>query len=186
MEDVSPEKYFKTLSIHQYINHILTVTKIYHLEIPKKICYNKLSEILDLFPELDTLRVHSVSFSILYYLSDQQMDDRVGQLAKTQITKVYLETMTKMEELHLLVLLFPRINHFQINSIDYIQTELITRIILTYIDTKPNHLLRSLCFSVPAASDDMIQKLEQMIIRENLLKNFLIKRIADKICIQWK
>ncbi|CAF4206710.1 unnamed protein product, partial [Rotaria sordida] len=75
IKDVSPEKWFKTLSINQYIDHVLAVTKIYHLEIQETICFNKLCEILYNLPELDTLRIHSLSFSKTDYLSDEELDN---------------------------------------------------------------------------------------------------------------
>ncbi|CAF4158748.1 unnamed protein product, partial [Rotaria sordida] len=49
-----------------------------------------------------------------------------------------------------------------------------------------NSLLRLLCFSIPEAHDEMIEKLEKMIDRENFRFDFIIKHVMDKIYLQWK
>ncbi|CAF1089764.1 unnamed protein product [Rotaria sordida] len=99
IKDVSPEKWFKTLSINQYIDHVLAVTKIYHLEIQETICFNKLCEILYNLPELDTLRIHSLSFSKTDYLSDEELDNVIVLLIK------FILTLMKSESYHLIRLL---------------------------------------------------------------------------------
>ncbi|CAF3611737.1 unnamed protein product [Rotaria sp. Silwood1] len=64
--------------------------------------------------------------------------------------------------------------------------ELLTGLILTQIKSVSNSLLRLLCFCVPEAHDDMIEKLENMIDVENLRFDFIIKHVMDKIYLQWK
>jgi hypothetical protein len=43
-----------------------------------------------------------------------------------------------------------------------------------------------LCFRVPAADDEMIKELEQMINHEKLLHQFVIKRVIENIYLQWE
>ncbi|CAF4974445.1 unnamed protein product, partial [Rotaria sp. Silwood1] len=73
-----------------------------------------------------------------------------------------------------------------IKCIKYMHTELLTGLILTQIKSVSNSLLRLLCFSIPKAHDEMIEKLEKMIDRENLRFDFTIKHVMDKIYLQWK
>ncbi|CAF4881318.1 unnamed protein product [Rotaria sp. Silwood2] len=64
--------------------------------------------------------------------------------------------------------------------------ELFVRLILMQIMIKSNHPLRLLCFYVAAADDEMVQKLEKMINIENLLVDFIVKRVMNEIYLQWK
>ncbi|CAF0833965.1 unnamed protein product [Rotaria sordida] len=186
IKDVSPEKWFKTLSINQYIDHILTVTKIYHLEIQETICFSKLCEILYNLPELDTLRIHSLSFSKTDYLSDEELDNVIVLLSKNHITKLYFEKMNEIEEIYLLMLAFLHINYLRIKCVNYMEAELLVKFILTLMKNESYHLIRLLCFSIPTADDKMVRKLEAIIIVKNLLWNCTIKRVVDNIYLYWK
>ncbi|CAF1396806.1 unnamed protein product [Rotaria sp. Silwood1] len=186
IKDVSPEKWFKALSINQYIDHVLAVTKIYHLEIQETICFNKLCEILYNLPELDTLRIHSLSFSKTDYLSDEELDNVIVLLSKNQITKVYFEKMNEVEEIYLLMLAFLHINYLQIKCVNYMEAELLVKFILTLMKSESYHSIRLLCFSIPTADDKMVRKLETIIIVKNLLWNCTIKRVVDNIYVYWK
>ena len=181
IEDVYPENWIKTLTINPYINYILTVTKIYHLEIQEHICFCKLIEILSLSPELDSLRLHSVSFSKLDYLSDKDLDELVILSIKNQVTKIYLEKRIGMEEFYLVISAFPRLKYFQINCVDYRYTQFLIK----FMKNEPNQLLPLFCFSILAADDNMMKNLEHLII-ENIIHDFTIKRVLDNIYVHWK
>jgi hypothetical protein len=43
-----------------------------------------------------------------------------------------------------------------------------------------------MCFCVATPDDDMGKKLEKMIKEVNLLADFMIKHVMDKIYLQWK
>ncbi len=180
IEDLYPEQFFKTLSINSYINHVLTVTKIYHLEIQENICFCKLCEILSLLPELDTLRLYSISFSKLDYLSDEELDNLVILLIKNQVKKFSLEKRIGMEEFHLLISSLPHLNYFQINCVDYKYAQYLLKFILKFLKNEPNDFLRLFCFSIPAADDNMVKKLE------DIIWNFTIKRVLDNIYVHRK
>ena len=77
----------KTLSLIRYINNVLSLTKIYHLEIQEEICFSKLNGILYKLPKLDTFHIHSLSFTKTDYLSDVDLDKLIVLLSKNQITK---------------------------------------------------------------------------------------------------
>ncbi|CAF4174433.1 unnamed protein product [Rotaria sordida] len=61
LDEVCPEQWLKTIFIDDFINHALTITQIYHLEIHTKIFSSKLMEILHLLPEVNTLKLFSLS-----------------------------------------------------------------------------------------------------------------------------
>jgi hypothetical protein len=156
------------------------------LEIQEEICFSKLSKILYYLPELDTLRIHSLSFSKTDYVSYEELDNLIVLLSKNQITKLYLEKMNEIEEIYLLMLAFSHINYLQIKCVNYMETELLVKFILTLMKNEPYHLLRLLCLSIPTADDKMVRKLEAIIIVEYLLSNLTIKRVVDNIYMYWK
>jgi hypothetical protein len=186
LDEVCPERWTKTIFIDDYINHALNVTQIYHLEIHAKIFTDKLMEILHLLPEVNTLKIYSLPILQQGDLSDEEIEFLCVLLPKNQITKICFENMKDMDELYMLALICSRINHLQIKCVNYIHAELLTGLILTQIKSVSNSSLRLLCFSIPEAHDEMIEKLEKMIDVENLRFDFVIKHVMDKIYIQWK
>ncbi|CAF4351716.1 unnamed protein product, partial [Rotaria sordida] len=54
LDNLCPEQWTKTIYFNDYINHVLSLTQIYHLEIHAKIFCNKLMEILHLLPDIIT------------------------------------------------------------------------------------------------------------------------------------
>jgi len=163
-------------------NRILTVAQIYHLQIHNKIFVGKLIEILFSLLELDSLYVTSLSLSKSRCLSNQYAETLSFISSKNQITKVNLEKMIDIEEVYFLIKLCPRMIYLQVNHINNMDMELFVRLILI----KSNDNLRLLSFRVPAADDEMIKTLEQMINSEKLLFEYTIKRILGNIYLQWK
>ncbi|CAF2519258.1 unnamed protein product [Rotaria sp. Silwood2] len=186
LDEICPERWTKTIFINDYINYALTVTKIYQLEIHAKIFSDKLMEILHLLPEVNTLKIFSLPILQLGDLSEEEIEFLCFLSNKNQITKICFENMKDMDELYMLSLICSRINHLQIKCVNYMHAELLTGLILTQIKSVSNSLLRLLCFCVPEAHDDMIEKLEKMLNVENLRFDFMIKHVMDKIYLQWK
>ncbi|CAF3964278.1 unnamed protein product [Rotaria sordida] len=186
LDDVCPEQWTKTIFINDYINHVLTLTQIYHLEIHKKIFTDKLMEILRLLPGITTLKIYSLSVLQQGDLSDDEIEFLCILLPKNQIKKICFDHMKNMNEVYMLTLICSRINHLQIKCINYMHAQLLTGLILTEIKNVSNSLLRLLCFSIPEAHDEMIEKLEKMIDDKNLRFDFTIKHVMDKIFLQWK
>ncbi|CAF1208570.1 unnamed protein product [Rotaria sp. Silwood1] len=186
LDEVCPERWTKTMFIHDYINHVLTLTQIYHLEIHKKIFTDKLMEILRLLPGVTTLKIYSLSVLQQGNLSDDEIEFLYILLPKNQIKKICFDNMKDMNEVYMLTLICSRINHLQIKCINYMYAQLLTKLILTEIKNVSNSLLRLLCFSIPEAHDEMIEKLEKMIGDKNLRFDFTIKHVMDKIYLQWK
>ncbi|CAF3940561.1 unnamed protein product [Rotaria sordida] len=186
LDDVCPEQWTKTIFINDYINHVLTLTQIYHLEIHKKIFTDKLMEILRLLPGVTTLKIYSLSVLQQGDLSDDEIEFLCILLPKNQIKKICFDHMKNMNEVYMLTLICSRINHLQIKCINYMHAQLLTGLILTEIKNVSNSLLRLLCFSIPEAHDEMIEKLEKMIDDKNLRFDFTIKHVMDTIYLQWK
>ncbi|CAF1407481.1 unnamed protein product [Rotaria sordida] len=186
LDEVCPEQWTKTIFINDYINHALALTQIYHLEIYAKIFTDKLMEILRLLPGVTTLKIYSLSVLQQGDLSDDEIEFLCIRLPKNQIKKICFDNMKDMNEVYMLTLICSRINHLQIKCINYMHAQLLTGLILTEIKNVSNSLLRLLCFSIPEAHDEMIEKLEKMIDDKNLRFDFTIKHVMDKIFLQWK
>ncbi|CAF2631157.1 unnamed protein product [Rotaria sp. Silwood2] len=71
--DTSPKGLCKSLIINKHFRHVLNLTQIHHMEIQKQIFIGKLSEILYLLPELDSLQIYSLSFSQSIFARDDTM-----------------------------------------------------------------------------------------------------------------
>ncbi|CAF1114106.1 unnamed protein product [Rotaria sp. Silwood1] len=50
----------------------------------------------------------------------------------------------------------------------------------------PTNLVRLLCFRIPAADDGTIEKLKRTIITNGITCDYTIKRIVDRVYIEWK
>jgi hypothetical protein len=186
VDELCPEKWSKSIFINEYIDHALSVTQINHLESPTRVSLDELSEILSLLPEVETLKISSLSFSNPTCLSEKDIEFVFCLLIENHITKVFLKKMVQIADIYFLSLISPRINHLQINFINYKHVESVVGFILTEIKTKTDCLLRVMCFCVATPDDGMGKKLEKMIKKVNLLADFMIKHAMDKIYLQWK
>jgi hypothetical protein len=167
--------------LKSYIDHILTIEQIYHLEI-SEVFMNTFIQIINLLPKLDSLKISSLSLK----QSKSLFTNETELINQNQITKVNLETINNIEEVYFLLELCPRIVYLKIDFINNIDMELFVRDILIKINTKSNHQLRLLCFSISAADDQMIKTLQTMIRSEKLLLDYTIKRILNNIYLEWK
>ncbi|CAF1093101.1 unnamed protein product [Rotaria sordida] len=185
LDEVCPEQWTKTIYLNDYINHVLCLTHIYHLEIRAKIFCDKLMEILHLLPDVITLKIYSLSILKRENLSKDEIEFLYILLPKNQIQKISFGNMKDTDELYMLILICSRINHLHIECINYMHAEWLIELILTEIKVVSNSLLRLLCFSIPEANDEMCEKLQEMIDRENLRFDFIIKHVMNKIYLQW-
>ncbi|CAF4216450.1 unnamed protein product, partial [Adineta steineri] len=176
IEDDDPVKPF---TINQYLNHILNITQIFHLEIQETISLNKLSQILLLLPDLQTLHLDSISFSNLDDISDEEFVHFIALIKKNKIKKLFLEKRIGIDAFELLSTIFPHLNYLQINCRDYQYTQFLLKFLLKH---QNNNLIRLLCFSIPLADDKMMNKLKNLII-QNSASNFTIQRVSDHIYI---
>jgi hypothetical protein len=169
------------------ICEISTVTHFSHLEFQREeVDFSTLINITYGLPELDSLKIHSLSLSSLQeYLSTEKIIRRFIS-NKNQITKVCLENLIEIEEVYFLIKLCPRINYLQINCIKNMNVELVVLDILTKINNDNNQNLRTLCFYLPTADNQIVQKLEQIINSNKLLRRYTIKRELGYIYLQWE
>ncbi|CAF3947801.1 unnamed protein product [Rotaria magnacalcarata] len=85
LRNVNFEEYFPVLKSH--IDDILTVGKIFHLEV-SKVCSNRFIEIINLLPKLDSLKISSLSLKQSSCLSTDETELFTLISNKNQITKV--------------------------------------------------------------------------------------------------
>ncbi|CAF1019152.1 unnamed protein product [Adineta steineri] len=169
------------------IKHALSVSSFYHLEITEEdIFIGILIQILDLLLELKTLKISTFSMNPPKNLSDMELSALLSIKVKSSISKVYLEEMIDIQQIYFLMNLCPHMEYLKVGDIDNIQSESILRTIFKKIMDDANHYLRLLCFTIPAADDKLIKKLENMINTEQLLINFTIQPAFDDVYIQWK
>jgi hypothetical protein len=158
------------------IKRALKIAQIYYLEIiEEKISIEKLIKIIELLPDLHTLRIYSLSL--------HQSKTLFSKTKNTgNITKVCLEQLNSVNDIDFLMTLCPAMIYFKVDHIENITTEFYLRFILKKIDHRS---LRSLSFNHPTADDQLVKHLENMIINENLLVNYSIKRLFNQISLQW-
>jgi hypothetical protein len=153
----------------------LPIAPIYHLEFSRsKIFADVLIRIIDLLPNLITLKIDSLPCRKPAYLS------------KNKISKVYLQEMDSMDELDCLLAMCPYINHLEIEHLNNVDVQMVLDHILKKIHHNSHDQLRSLCLHIPTADDQMIQTLQKMIDDKTLLIDYIIKRVGDRVYLQWK
>lgn len=138
-----------------------------------------LFKIVRLLPELDSLKIASISMENIEDL------DRIEDLAirSDKITKIC------SEEIHAYLLLyFP----FLFRSMVYLKTSAIDqsllKIIVRYL-LKPlhryNEKFRLLSFSIAALDDEILQSFGEMIERRRLVHRLHLKRRFDRLFLSW-
>jgi hypothetical protein len=164
---------------------MLTVTQIYHLYIYFQISIDKLSNVLQMLPKLDSLEI----YRFVYAGPDDPLLEDIQSLfdlvAKNRITKLYLKSIFLAEEIYLFMEIFQCINQLKVELMQSVDMESFVRDILLHLMMKPNSRLQFLCFCLEMADDLMVQKIKNMIENENLLFDFNIKRVMNEIHLQW-
>ncbi|CAF1030788.1 unnamed protein product [Adineta steineri] len=178
----------KTLNnIHNYIRYVSSVMQIDHLVIQQKIFVDKLAEILCLLRELDSLDVSMISFLYPRQVTLDEVMEIFRSTTHIKITKLRVRKISKIEEINFFLAFCPLIKQLEINELPKINVEFFLRSLLIQIRNRSKFQnLRLICIQLPTADDKMILKLNQMIQVENLLVDFKIKRIEEKIFVEWK
>ncbi|CAF4214467.1 unnamed protein product [Rotaria sp. Silwood2] len=145
---------------------VLTVAQVYDLEIPEeKIFIGAFIKILNLLPELKTLKMHSLSYYEPRILYSEELFISSSTEDTSKITNVCLEKMNEILRIFFSVGIMSLYGMSQKDC---------------------NDRLCLLCFRIPTVDDEMIRKLKRMINFEKLLFNYTIKRVADFIYIEWE
>jgi hypothetical protein len=166
---------------------ILTIKKIFHLDIVEKhISDHILTQLIKLLPDLITLKLHSLSLDEERESDDKNCSTDRSMKTGSKITKVYFEQMYDIKQFNYIWSLCPRMIHFKVKCINYMDMNLFLRTILNKINDSDNYYLRSLCFHLPQTNDQMIKNLEEIIKHQKLLLHFTIRCLFDNIYLQWK
>ncbi|CAF2707002.1 unnamed protein product [Rotaria sp. Silwood2] len=169
------------------MTHVLTIAQIYHLEISEENVYvNALIATISLLPELKTLKIHSLSLHKPIMLDSEELISNLSMNYTSKVRKVYLQTMYEIQEFSILLNLCPYMEYLKVDYTEKMDFTFVLRYILKKIKYDCNEHLRLLCFRVPTADDETIEKLNRMINLEKLPWNFKIKRVAENLYFEWK
>jgi hypothetical protein len=169
------------------INRVLAIADIYHLEMPNEhVFIGTLIQITNSLPELLSLKIASLSLYKPRDLCAEEVDILCSAEDTSKITSVYLEYVFEIGEVYFLMTLCPYMAYLKVNCIDDMDGELFLFNIFDKINYKGNKHLRSLCFGVSTADDEMVHKLETMINVEKLLLDYTITRVLNHIYLQWR
>jgi hypothetical protein len=173
----------------------LILTQFYHLVVDTKTVSSE--ELVDVsydLPNIISLKLPCVTLYQPFDSSEDEEDDDdddedercLAHVSKTnKITKVYLEQMNDFKELNFLLGLCCYVKHLHINSLQNINIESFIREILIRITGDSNEDLCLLCLRIPTADDQLIEKLKKIIDSNGRLVDYTIKRVMDKIYLQW-
>jgi hypothetical protein len=160
----------------------------------KTVSSEELVDVLYDLPNVISLKLPCVT---LYQPSDSSEDEEddddddedercLAHVSKTnKITEVYLEQMNDFKELNFLLELCCYVKHLHINCLQNINIESFIREILIRITGEFNEDLCLLCLRIPTADDQLIEKLKKIIDSNGRLVDYTIKRVMDKIYLQW-
>ncbi|CAF2147908.1 unnamed protein product, partial [Rotaria magnacalcarata] len=124
LDETCPEQWTKTIFIEDYIRHALNLTQIYHLEINAQIVSGKLMKILRLLPEVNTLKISSLSISQPESLFNEDIEFLDFLSNEKQIIKICFKNMKDMNQIQMLALICSHVSHLEINCINYKHAEL--------------------------------------------------------------
>ncbi len=166
--------------------HVLSITQIYHLDIcQKNVLTYVLIKLMSLLPDLIRLKLHSSPLGDMTELSVEELYDFCSIIIDSKIQRVHLEEMNDMQDFDC-IRIYPHMMYLKVKRLNNMNIQFFLRTISKKIDGTHNSSLRSLCFHLPVADNQMIKKLEQMIEYEQLLIQFTIKCVRGNICLQWK
>jgi len=165
---------------------VCTVLQITHLIIKcRNIFIGALIELLHFLPKLDSLKICSLSLLKPRCLLKDEVESLRLISKKNNITKVNLERINELAEVQFLIDLCSRMQYFEVDCSSKIDIKLLVRFILMKTIRCISHLC-TLCLSGTEANDEMVKKLQDMINLEQLLYDYTIKCIDDKIYIRLK
>ncbi len=150
----------------------------------KEIPIDMFVRIIHWLPNLDLLKVLYLPVIKSDPLIDQDVQLYSLSSNKNKITKVYLEKMIDIEQVHFLFELCVNMKYFQVNVPEYMNLETLVQFILSKISTHVRNL-NSLCLYIPNANENLVLKLYKLIDSEKLLTNYMIKRICNNILLKW-
>ncbi len=173
--------------LENFIRSINASVKFTNLHID--LCYffpiSILNHYLNLLSDLDSLTITSTLPGEIKVLSNNQDDNFHSLSINNKITKVNLEQITELDQVYILMDLFPQIRYLQVKFDNTIDINSFILYILKKQNTKFLPHLYSICLWVKEANDNMINDLKKLIYTEKLVSYYTIKFICDKIYFQW-
>jgi len=169
-------------SLANSLNRIIPVRQLTKLNIDcPHFSFQRLMKLLSLTPNIHTLKLDS----ILLYQTDSllmQQNKTFQFVSKTNtITNVTIEQECTLAKIQLLTKLFPRLEHLTINlSKEHLES--IPRFLLSKTSNNIRYL-SLLCISEPRFN--LIGKFRILIDSENLLDNYTLKVINQKLYLWW-
>ena len=173
----------------------LILTQFHHLIVDTKtVSIEDLVELLCELSNVISLKLRRVAPFKPFDSSEEDSDDEedeyresLARVSQTnQITEVYLEQSNDFKELDSLLGLCRHVKHIYINSLHNINIESFIREILIRITDGSNKDFCLLCLRIPTADDQLIEKFKKIIDSNARLIDYTIKRVMDKIHLQWK
>jgi hypothetical protein len=144
-----------------------------------------LIEIIRLLPNLDSLKISSLTNLQLNALSVEDTKKHLFVSAMNKITKVKLDKFTEEKHIQLLINFCPRIQYLEVDCVSNTNLGMFMKYILVnQMVHIPN--LCSVCVNIPNASETMIQDLAMTIKLKTLVDNYTIQRIGDMIFLHRK
>ncbi|CAF4118379.1 unnamed protein product [Rotaria sordida] len=150
----------------------------------KNISIEQFVEIIHLLPNLDSLKVSYLPTIQLDWLFDNDGETCFTTSIKNKITKVNLVKMIDIEQIHLLLYLYRRIQYFQIDLPVDMDPQMIVRFIIIKSSIYTPYF-NCLCLSIPNFNEDSIEQLEKLIESEKFLFNYRIKCICGNVLLKW-
>jgi hypothetical protein len=162
-----------------------------HLNIDcKAISIGMLIEIIRLLPNLDSLKVSYLPVVELSCLSNEDAEMLLLVSITNKITKVKLNTLDDKEQVHFLMNLCSRMQYLEVEC----TTENDMENIIGSVWINNTHILYlcCLCFCIHNANEKMIQNVDAIISFERLFdferpfRDYMVRRVQNKIFLQWK
>jgi hypothetical protein len=143
-------------------------------------------KILNCLPNLKAIRITDLpSHEELHQNHEDKMIlDKF--LNNNKLTKLTLRNNLEMEQIDLIINLFPRIQYLSFQYVSDPEIESIVQYTLLKIKEKNICHPMTICIFGLDAEHDTLQNLKQMIDSENLLQDYTINRQLNRFYLQWK
>jgi hypothetical protein len=138
---------------------------------------------LNALPNLNSIRISDLPLNEPMDLSVQDVIIFNAFLKINKITKLTLRDRFTIEQIHLMVDLFPDAYFFSLENVLNMDFENFLRCILMNINR--SHPI-TICIVSIDANYDKIETLHQMIDSEHLLNNYTIHHQYNRFYLQWK
>jgi len=173
-------------TIEEYIHSIVGLIQFTSLHIDLyQFSISILIQCLRLLSNLDSLTITSEFPEETKVLSTEQTNMFHFVSTQNKITKLNIEQMTELDQVHSLMDLCPHLRALQVKCRNIIDAEWLIRYVLTKQNTNFIPHLSLICIWFSKADDKITNNLQRIINIEKLIDNYTIKRICDRIYLQW-